>query len=115
MSKGVLCRPFTDRHKSEYRGHLFRVSGIFPSTYNQDLYNELHFQLPGLNETRVVEKIIHYIISPLTRAKTLYVSLYLNYKRKYDQMKLQTQFFWWLHFCSHPLSTTPTCLPCFLC
>ena len=25
----------TDRHESEYRGHPFRVSGIFPSTYHQ--------------------------------------------------------------------------------
>ena len=25
----------TDRHESEYRGHPFRVSGIFPSTYYQ--------------------------------------------------------------------------------
>ena len=32
-SKGVLCSPQTHRHKSEYRGHPFRVSEIFPSTY----------------------------------------------------------------------------------
>ena len=25
----------TDRHQSEYRGHPFRVSGIFPSTFHQ--------------------------------------------------------------------------------
>ena len=25
----------TDRHESEYRGHPFRVSGVFPSTYHQ--------------------------------------------------------------------------------
>ena len=25
----------TDRHESEYRGHPFRVSGIFPSPYHQ--------------------------------------------------------------------------------
>ena len=25
----------TDTHESEYRGHPFRVSGIFPSTYYQ--------------------------------------------------------------------------------
>ena len=25
----------TDRHESEYIGHPFRVSGIFPSTYQQ--------------------------------------------------------------------------------
>ena len=25
----------TDMHESEYRGHPFRVSGIFPSTYHQ--------------------------------------------------------------------------------
>ena len=25
----------TDRHEIEYRGHPFRVSGIFPSTYHQ--------------------------------------------------------------------------------
>ena len=25
----------TDTHKSEYRGHPFTVSGIFPSTYHQ--------------------------------------------------------------------------------
>ena len=25
----------TDRHESEYRGHPFKVSGIFPSTYHQ--------------------------------------------------------------------------------
>ena len=33
------CSPRTDRrtdtHESEYRGHPFRVSGIFPSTYHQ--------------------------------------------------------------------------------
>ena len=38
-SKGVLCSPVTDRqkhtHESEYRGHIFRVSGIFLSTYHQ--------------------------------------------------------------------------------
>ena len=37
--KGVLCSSVTDRqtdrHESEYRGHPFRVSGIFPSTYHQ--------------------------------------------------------------------------------
>ena len=27
----------TDRHESEYRGHPFRVSEIFPSTYNEGL------------------------------------------------------------------------------
>ena len=25
----------TDKHESEYKGHPFRVSGIFPSTYHQ--------------------------------------------------------------------------------
>ena len=39
MSKGVLCGPRTvrqtDRHESEYRGHPFRVLGIFPSIYHQ--------------------------------------------------------------------------------
>ena len=25
----------TDRHESEYRGHPFRLSGMFPSTYHQ--------------------------------------------------------------------------------
>ena len=37
--KGVLCSLVTDRHtdthESENRGHPFRVSGIFPSTYHQ--------------------------------------------------------------------------------
>ena len=30
-----VARVQTDRHKSEYRGHPFRVSGIFSSTYHQ--------------------------------------------------------------------------------
>ena len=30
-----VARRQTDRHESEYRGHPFRVSGIFPSTYHQ--------------------------------------------------------------------------------
>ena len=37
-AKGGLCSPRTDRHKhiqSEYRGHPFRVLGMFPSTYHQ--------------------------------------------------------------------------------
>ena len=25
----------TERHESDYCGHPFRVSGVFPSTYNQ--------------------------------------------------------------------------------
>ena len=25
----------TDTHESDYRGHPFRVSGVFPSTYHQ--------------------------------------------------------------------------------
>ena len=34
-SKGVLCSLVTDRHESEYRGHPFMVSRMFPSTYHQ--------------------------------------------------------------------------------
>ena len=44
MSKSVLgssCtdgqthrQTVTDTHKSEYRGHPFRLSGLFPSTYH---------------------------------------------------------------------------------
>ena len=30
----------TDTHESEYRGHPFRVSGIFPSTYHQGLVQQ---------------------------------------------------------------------------
>ena len=49
MLKGVLCSPrahrqtdrHTDRHESEYRGHPFRVSGIFPSTYHQGTVQQL--------------------------------------------------------------------------
>ena len=38
VPKSKLCSVahlHTDRHKSEYIGHPFRVSGIFPSTYHQ--------------------------------------------------------------------------------
>ena len=31
-----VARLQTDTHESEYRGHPFRVSGIFPSTYHQE-------------------------------------------------------------------------------
>ena len=56
MSKGVLCSPRTDgqtdihtdtqtdRHECEYRGHPFRVSGIFPSTYHQGSV-QYHFSM----------------------------------------------------------------------
>ena len=37
--KSVPCSPRkdrrTDRHESDYYGHHFRVSGVFPSTYHQ--------------------------------------------------------------------------------
>ena len=33
ISKTVHTDRRTDRHKSEYRGHPFRVSGNLPSTY----------------------------------------------------------------------------------
>ena len=49
-SKDVLCSQRTDRHthiqthtrESEYRGHPFRVSGMFPSTYHQGLVQHDH-------------------------------------------------------------------------
>ena len=47
MSKCVLCSLLTDKHtdkqthESEYRGHPFRVSGIFPSTYHQGSVQKL--------------------------------------------------------------------------
>ena len=30
-----VARGQTDTHESDYRGHPFRVSGVFPSTYHQ--------------------------------------------------------------------------------
>ena len=36
QSLGIDPDP-SDTHKSEYRGHPFRVSGVFPSTYHQGL------------------------------------------------------------------------------
>ena len=34
VKRCALC-PQTDTHESDYRGHPFRVSGVFPSTYHQ--------------------------------------------------------------------------------
>ena len=31
----AVAPEWTDGHESDYRGHPFRVSGIFPSTYHQ--------------------------------------------------------------------------------
>ena len=31
----ISTHTHTDRDESEYRGHPFRVSGMFPSTYHQ--------------------------------------------------------------------------------
>ena len=33
--KGELYSPVTDTHESEHRGHPFRFSGMFSSTYHQ--------------------------------------------------------------------------------
>ena len=35
MSNNKKTDGHTDTQESEYRGHTFRVSGIFPSTYHQ--------------------------------------------------------------------------------
>ena len=61
----------TDRHESEYRGHPYRVSGIFPSTYHQGSVQygrELGlwtFTSRGLIHkclhSRVVDFFLHYI------------------------------------------------------
>ena len=54
----------TDRHESEYRGHPFRVSGIFPSTYHQGSvqYFLLSFPLTGgTHQTeRVRSVLVHF-------------------------------------------------------
>ena len=49
----------TDRHESEYRGHPFRVSGIFPSTYHQgSVQKSLSGVYPNTPKKRSVTLII---------------------------------------------------------
>ena len=45
----------TDRHESEYRGHPFRVSGIFPSTYHQGSvqYSQFYFESVSVTEQKI--------------------------------------------------------------
>ena len=43
-SKGVLCSLVTHRHESEYSGHPFRVSGIYPSTYHQGSIQQVNLR-----------------------------------------------------------------------
>ena len=39
---------YIDRHESEYRGHHFRVSRFFPSTYHQGSVKKMLTQKRGL-------------------------------------------------------------------
>ena len=47
----------TDRHESDYRGHPFRVSGVFPSTYHQGSAQKSKFLIVGL-ETQYLRTVV---------------------------------------------------------
>ena len=44
----LVSRVQTDTHESEYRGHHFRVSRFFPSTYHQGSVKKMLTQKRGL-------------------------------------------------------------------
>jgi len=64
-----VARPHTHRHEGEYRGHPFRISGIFPSTYHQGSVQYVH------NDTMLLSGSITF--STLVRLKILITILYV--------------------------------------
>ena len=53
----LVAREQTDGHESDYCGHPFRVSGVFPTTYHQGSaqYHDLY-----VNESSQQHTIIHF-------------------------------------------------------
>ena len=62
QTKGVLCSLHTDTqtdtYKSEYGGHPFRVSGIFPSMYHQELVQNVRIMYKYYIEIKAIEYLI---------------------------------------------------------
>ena len=107
MSKGVHCSPRThrqtDTHKSKYRGHPFRVSGIFPSTYHlglvqydktgtifvfvsQSIVNEyllnFHFRMPAYDQNKwfFLFFFVYLILCLYIFMSIVLATIYNNYK-----------------------------------